>query len=181
MNTRMQSTRPVRSAGSNVSHGRELETHGAAIAAPSSGPEVTSRRAPNPQTQAVEVDAVTDVRFSPRELEVATAIARGDRQKTIAHRLSLSTQAVGTYRSRTLKKLGIRSNVELAAWFERQQQQDYRQALVDLVAFVALVWDDSDGRYPKPVSTCTDCTVGCAPENGVCAYHRAQRLVKVRS
>ena len=52
--------------------------------------------------------------LTPRELEVAVKLARGDSMQEIAARLSLSPKTVATYKYRVFEKLGVDSNVALA-------------------------------------------------------------------
>lgn len=53
-------------------------------------------------------------RLSPRELQVFRGIARGEPVVAIARGLGLTISATGTYRTRAMRKLRLRSNVELA-------------------------------------------------------------------
>lgn len=59
------------------------------------------------------------VRLSPREKEVLRGLVAGESLRHLADRLQLSPPTVSTYRQRLLDKLGLRSNVELAAWAVR--------------------------------------------------------------
>lgn len=52
--------------------------------------------------------------LSLREFSVAKQIATGARPQDIAESLRISIKTVGTYRSRLLQKLGVRSNAEVA-------------------------------------------------------------------
>lgn len=52
--------------------------------------------------------------LSPRELEVALALARGDTMKQIAERLHISAKTVATHKYRVYEKLEIDSEVALA-------------------------------------------------------------------
>jgi two-component system invasion response regulator UvrY len=54
--------------------------------------------------------------LSPRELEVMRRIATGRSVKEIASDLSLSEKTVGTYRSRIMAKLGLRTSVDLTRY-----------------------------------------------------------------
>lgn len=116
--------------------------------------------------------------LSAREQQVAQGIARGRSPSAIANELGLSVKTVSTYRGRILEKLGVRSNAELALWFEQQSRPDYRQALADLIAIVERVYEDSEGRYPAADINCPVCTQGCAPSSSLCVLHAAKRLVK---
>ncbi len=51
--------------------------------------------------------------LSDREFQVLKLMARGKSQVNIAAELKLSTSTVNTYRSRILKKLGLKTNTEL--------------------------------------------------------------------
>lgn len=53
--------------------------------------------------------------LSPREYDVMCRLAKGERIADIADDLCLSPKTVSTHRRRILDKLGLRSNVELAA------------------------------------------------------------------
>jgi DNA-binding NarL/FixJ family response regulator len=57
--------------------------------------------------------------LSPREFGVMTRIAHGVSPATIARELGLSVKTVSTYRARTLTKMRMRSNAELAIYCER--------------------------------------------------------------
>ena len=52
--------------------------------------------------------------LSPREFEVAVALARGESMRDIAGRLHLSAKTVATHKYRLLEKLGIEGDVALA-------------------------------------------------------------------
>jgi DNA-binding NarL/FixJ family response regulator len=54
--------------------------------------------------------------LSGREYEVMCLIASGKKVKDIADVLSLSVKTVSTYRTRVLKKMNMKSNVELARY-----------------------------------------------------------------
>lgn len=119
--------------------------------------------------------------LAQREREIAEALATGERPRVIAKRLGLSVKTVATYRKRILEKLGMHSNAELAVWFDRQQQPDYRQALTDLVALVEHIHDATEGNWPPVDINCAVCTQGCAPASGVCSWHAAKRMLAVKS
>ena len=51
--------------------------------------------------------------LSPRELEVMVMVSKGRKPVEMADKLSVSPKTVSTYRARVMKKLGIRSDVEL--------------------------------------------------------------------
>ncbi len=52
--------------------------------------------------------------LSPRELEVALLLARGEVNREIATALGISVKTVDTHRLHLLKKLGCKHNVALA-------------------------------------------------------------------
>jgi two-component system invasion response regulator UvrY len=58
--------------------------------------------------------------LSPREFEVMMGLLQGDSLDQIAVRMSVGAKSVSTYRSRLLVKLGLNSNVELAALATRR-------------------------------------------------------------
>ena len=54
--------------------------------------------------------------LSNREFQILQLLGSGRSLKEIAGQLSVSTSAVSTYRARLLKKLGVKSNAELARY-----------------------------------------------------------------
>lgn len=54
--------------------------------------------------------------LSARELEVAGLIARGFTTEEIADKICLSVNTVESYRSKLVKKLGVKNSAGLAAW-----------------------------------------------------------------
>jgi DNA-binding NarL/FixJ family response regulator len=52
--------------------------------------------------------------LSPRELEVALAVAQGQQMPDIARRMALSAKTVATYKYRVYEKLGVDNEVALA-------------------------------------------------------------------
>ena len=54
--------------------------------------------------------------LSPRELQVLCMLAAGESLTEIGRRLELSVKSVSTYRTRLLKKTGMRSNAEIARY-----------------------------------------------------------------
>lgn len=119
--------------------------------------------------------------LTARELEIAQAIALGRTCKAIGFDLNIDHRTVAEHRRRILEKMGIRSNAELAVWFERQAQPDLRQALTDLVAVVESIYERSEGLYPAADINCAVCTQGCAQATDLCVLHRAKRLLAVKS
>ena len=62
---------------------------------------------------AASEDATPLGRLTPREMSVLLMVSQGQRRQEISANLSLSPKTVSTYRSRVLKKLGARSDVDL--------------------------------------------------------------------
>ena len=62
--------------------------------------------------------------LSGRELQILTELARGRAVSSIAADLKLSAKTVSTYRTRTLLKLGVRSNTELTSYALRHRLID---------------------------------------------------------
>lgn len=52
--------------------------------------------------------------LTPRELEVALMLARGDTNREIANAVGISIKTVDTHRGHVLKKLELKNNVALA-------------------------------------------------------------------
>lgn len=48
--------------------------------------------------------------LSPREIEIGTAIAKGETPLATGRRLHLSPKTISTYRSRIIEKMGFKSN-----------------------------------------------------------------------
>jgi two-component system, NarL family, invasion response regulator UvrY len=63
-------------------------------------------------------------KLSDREYEVMKLIATGHSVKVIAAKLSLSEKTVFTYRARTLEKLGVESDVDVARYALRHHLVD---------------------------------------------------------
>lgn len=59
--------------------------------------------------------------LSSREKQVLHCLALGQSIGEMAHKLGLSTKTVSTYRSRLLKKLDLKNNVELALFAVRNR------------------------------------------------------------
>jgi DNA-binding NarL/FixJ family response regulator len=55
-----------------------------------------------------------------RELEIVALVARGYTNRQIAEELTISEHTVETHVGKTLKKLGLRSRVQVAAWVAKQ-------------------------------------------------------------
>ncbi|NUU06854.1 LuxR C-terminal-related transcriptional regulator [Leifsonia sp. C5G2] len=58
--------------------------------------------------------------LTPRETEVASLVADGETNRSIARRLFVSIRTVETHVQNALVKLGLRSRTELAVWFREQ-------------------------------------------------------------
>ena len=69
---------------------------------------------------AIEIDQNTEVlphaRLSEREFEIMKHIALGKSVSEIAVLLSLSVNTINTYRARILKKMGMKSNTQIALY-----------------------------------------------------------------
>ena len=63
-------------------------------------------------------------RLSERELQVLTLIGRGKTPAQMAAELHLSPKTIGTYRSRLLEKMGLRTSSELVAYAVRHDLVD---------------------------------------------------------
>ncbi len=72
------------------------------------------KRAINPGSKSFDLEGL-----SPREFEVFQMIIAGRKGIEIASHLSIDSKTVSTYRARLLKKLGLRSNVELTQYAAR--------------------------------------------------------------
>jgi two-component system response regulator NreC len=59
------------------------------------------------------------ITLSPREVEVALMLARGDANREIAKALGISIKTVDTHRGHVLKKMKLKNNVALALWCVR--------------------------------------------------------------
>jgi two-component system, NarL family, invasion response regulator UvrY len=60
-------------------------------------------------------------RLSPREREVLDGIGEGRSHKQIAAQLNVSAKSIGTYRSRALTKLGLRTTADLVRYSVRRE------------------------------------------------------------
>lgn len=79
------------------------------------------RRAAADQPPANVAARVTGQPLSPREREVAEAVARGLTDKEIARELGLSPASVRTYLNRLFEKTGAQRRAGLARWLEAQR------------------------------------------------------------
>jgi DNA-binding NarL/FixJ family response regulator len=66
------------------------------------------------------VEEAPEAALSDREMQVLLHLARGALTREVARTLSLSMSTVETYRSRILKKLGLRTNADLARFAIRR-------------------------------------------------------------
>jgi DNA-binding CsgD family transcriptional regulator len=60
-------------------------------------------------------------RLTPREREVALLVAQGLTNRQIAQELSLSTNTANNHVARILRKLGLRSRAQIAAWMTERR------------------------------------------------------------
>ncbi len=60
--------------------------------------------------------------LTPRQREVALLVARGLTNRQVAAELTLSEHTVATHVREILKKLGLQSRTELAAWVAEQDR-----------------------------------------------------------
>lgn len=58
--------------------------------------------------------------LTPREESIIRAIASGQSNSEIARDLHISVKTVERYVTRLLRKLGVRSRVEIATWWLRE-------------------------------------------------------------
>jgi DNA-binding NarL/FixJ family response regulator len=63
-----------------------------------------------------DVDPLAHERLSQREFEVLLLLGSGTTVSEIAAMLSLSDKTVGTYRTRVLEKLNLKTNAELVRY-----------------------------------------------------------------
>jgi non-specific serine/threonine protein kinase len=76
-------------------------------------------RAPEQQPPAYEPTET----LTSREWEVALLVGRGLTNRQIAHRLSISTSTVNNHVAKILRKLGLRSRAQIAAFVTQQQRR----------------------------------------------------------
>jgi two-component system, NarL family, response regulator NreC len=76
---------------------------------------VPPRVRPSGALPASGADALSD-----REEEVVRAIAWGESNKEIAHRLGISTKTVETYKVRIAEKLGLKSRTDIVRYALQQ-------------------------------------------------------------
>lgn len=73
------------------------------------------------------VEALNSAKLSPREIEVALAIARGETPAIMARKFGISAKTLSTYRARLIEKLkpiGAHNNARIAVLY-------YQAGLVD--------------------------------------------------
>ncbi len=80
-----------------------------------SSPEPASRSAPSRLTAGEQVVSLTR-----REREIVGLIAEGLTNRQIAHQLVLSERTVDTHAVNIMRKLGLRSRAQVAAWARQQ-------------------------------------------------------------
>jgi DNA-binding CsgD family transcriptional regulator len=106
-------------------HRREFEPHDLALLDLIEPAFVAALRRGGAPDAAVEPGAAaaftTGQRLSPREREVAAAVARGLTDKEIARELGLSPASVRTYLNRLFEKTGAQRRAGLARWLEAQR------------------------------------------------------------
>jgi two-component system, NarL family, nitrate/nitrite response regulator NarL len=68
------------------------------------------------QAQSTEMDAKRDFGLTSRELEIVAAVRRGDTNRVIAQRFSLSQHTVKHHLTRVFEKTGVFSRLELAVF-----------------------------------------------------------------
>jgi two-component system NarL family response regulator len=68
-------------------------------------------------------DAIRAARMTQREREVVDLIAKGLRNKEIAHRLNLTTHTVKSHVHNILEKLALHSRLEVAAHAHQEERQ----------------------------------------------------------
>jgi non-specific serine/threonine protein kinase len=61
--------------------------------------------------------------LTPREREVALLVGRGLTNRQIAQELSISTSTAGNHVAKILKKLGLRSRAQIAAWVTQRRRR----------------------------------------------------------
>jgi non-specific serine/threonine protein kinase len=66
-------------------------------------------------------DGRTDDPLTRREREVATLVARGLANRQIAQELHLSERTIGNHVTKILRKLGLASRTQVAAWANQQR------------------------------------------------------------
>jgi len=69
-------------------------------------------------------DSAGKPRLTPREREVIQLLAEGHRNKMIAQKLGISVKTVETHRTTLMRKLGVRSIVDLVRYAVRNQLTD---------------------------------------------------------
>ena len=67
--------------------------------------------------QAEGADDASDPRLTPREEEVLALVSQGGRNKTIAHKMSLSEHTVKLHLHNAITKIGARNRTEAANWY----------------------------------------------------------------
>jgi DNA-binding CsgD family transcriptional regulator len=76
-----------------------------------------------PITEAISADQ-PPIDLTPREREVMLLVARGHANRQIASELSISERTAANHVGRILRKLGLRSQAQIAAWASEQKLLD---------------------------------------------------------
>jgi DNA-binding CsgD family transcriptional regulator len=69
--------------------------------------------------QQAAADRALVLRLTPREREVIQLLAEGHRNKTVAQMLGISIKTVETHRTALMRKIGVKSIVELVRYAVR--------------------------------------------------------------
>lgn len=94
------------------------------------GPHVREQPSPPPDApKQVQVDhtiagkacTLSDLGLTPREKEVLAHVSQGGRNKTIAHKMSLSEHTVKLHLHNAITKIGARNRTEAATWYLSRQ------------------------------------------------------------
>jgi two-component system, NarL family, invasion response regulator UvrY len=109
-------------AAGYVSNDREMTELLAAVRTVGSGGRyVSSEMAELLATELAQPRPARTRRLSPRECAVLGGIGEGRSHKQIAAELAVSAKSVGTYRSRVLRKLGLRTTADLVRYVVRRE------------------------------------------------------------
>lgn len=79
------------------------------------GKDAPSSGAEEPPPPAAEDD--TGSALSDRELQIFTLLAQGWRNKDMAAKIGVSEKSISTYKTRLMRKLGLRSTLQLADYY----------------------------------------------------------------
>ncbi len=75
---------------------------------------------PAPEQQPPPADEPAE-RLTPREQEIALLVRRGLTNRQIAQELSISASTANNHVAKILKKLGLRSRAQIAAWVTQRR------------------------------------------------------------